>query len=229
MLICNICEKNEDEVKIIKKTGLCIKCKRKETNKLYYENNKENILESIKEYYEKEDNKRKKSEREKEFYKNNKERILKRQNEYYKNNKEISKKSPEYNRNYYLNNKERKLKLIKDRIKNDTLFKLKCNIRCLIRNSFTIGRKSNKTTDILGCSFEEFKLYLESKFEDWMTWDNRGLYNGELYYGWDIDHKIPLASAETEEDIIKLNHYTNLQPLCSKVNRHIKRDYIDYK
>jgi hypothetical protein len=82
--------------------------------------------------------------------------------------------------------------------------------------------KESKTETILGCSFEEFKLYLESNFQDWMTWENRGLYNGELNYGWDIDHIIPLDSAETEEDIIKLNHYTNLQPLCSYTNRHIK-------
>jgi hypothetical protein len=57
-----------------------------------------------------------------------------------------------------------------------------------------------------------------------MSWDNYGKYNGELNYGWDIDHIIPQSSALNEEDVIKLNHYTNLQPLCSKVNRHIKRD-----
>lgn len=67
---------------------------------------------------------------------------------------------------------------------------------------------------------------MESKFEDWMSWDNQGLYNGELNYGWDIDHIIPISTAKNEEDIIRLNHYTNLQPLCSKVNRDIKRDTI---
>ena len=82
--------------------------------------------------------------------------------------------------------------------------------------------KESKTESILGCSFEYFKLYLESKFENWMTWDNYGLFNGELKYGWDIDHIKPLSSAETKEDIIKLNHYTNLQPLCSYTNRYIK-------
>lgn len=56
-----------------------------------------------------------------------------------------------------------------------------------------------------------------------MTWENYGKYNGELEYGWDIDHIIPLSSAKNEDDLLRLNHYTNLQPLCSKVNRDIKR------
>ena len=30
-----------------------------------------------------------------------------------------------------------------------------------------------------------------------------------------------------EEDILKLNHYTNLQPLCSKINRDIKKDKVE--
>jgi len=79
------------------------------------------------------------------------------------------------------------------------------------------------TLEILVCSFDEFKIYLESKFEDWMTCENRVLYNGELNYGWDIDHIIPLSSAKTEYDIVKLNHFSNLQPLCSYTNRYIKK------
>jgi len=62
-----------------------------------------------------------------------------------------------------------------------------------------------------------------------MTWDNYGLYNGDLYYGWDIDHIMPISIAKTKEKIIKLNHYKNLQPLCSKINRDIKRDKIEYE
>ena len=57
-----------------------------------------------------------------------------------------------------------------------------------------------------------------------MNWENKGLYNGDLNYGWDIDHIIPISSAFTEVEILKLNHYTNLQPLCSKINRDIKKN-----
>ena len=114
----------------------------------------------------------------------------------------------------------------KNRKKVDPLFKLTQSIRETVCQSFRYKsfRKNSKTSIILGCSFEEFKYHIEDKFEDWMNWDNKGLYNGELNYGWDIDHIIPLSTAKTEEDIYRLNHYTNLQPLCSKVNRDIKRD-----
>jgi hypothetical protein len=57
-----------------------------------------------------------------------------------------------------------------------------------------------------------------------MNWNNRGLYNGTENYGWDLDHIIPLSSAKTEGEVIKLNHYTNIQPLCSYVNRDIKKN-----
>ena len=100
----------------------------------------------------------------------------------------------------------------------------------MMGNSFRLNefKKNQRTEEILGCSFEEFKLHLESNFEDWMSWENKGLFNGEINYGWDIDHIIPISSASTEDDIIKLNHYTNLQPLCSFTNRHIKMDNTDF-
>jgi hypothetical protein len=106
--------------------------------------------------------------------------------------------------------------------------KFASNIRNLIGHSIRKKGfiKKSKTNDILGCSFEELKQHLESKFEPWMDWNNRGLYNGELNYGWDIDHIIPVSSAKTEEEILKLNHYINLQPLCSYTNRCIKRDKL---
>ena len=59
---------------------------------------------------------------------------------------------------------------------------------------------------------DELKIYLESKFVEGMSWNNYGL------YGWHIDHIIPLSSANTEDEIYKLCHYTNLQPLWSEDN-----------
>ena len=70
------------------------------------------------------------------------------------------------------------------------------------------------------------KEYYQINKENWMNWSNRGLYNGSENYGWDIDHINPISSAEKLEDVIKLNHYTNLQSLCSKINRDIKKNKI---
>lgn len=127
-------------------------------------------------------------------------------------------------RKEYLENKpEMKVKFYQNKYKNMTdIQRISLNMRNILNKS--LKNKKLKSIEIIGCGFEELKIYLESKFEDWMNWENRGLYNGEFNYGWDIDHIIPLSSAKTEEDIIRLNHYTNLQPLCSKFNREIKRD-----
>jgi hypothetical protein len=116
------------------------------------------------------------------------------------------------------------------RNKNDNLYYLKNQIRSMNKKAFKKKgfKKNSKSEEILGCSFEEFLIYIENKFDSWMNWENKGKYNGELFHGWDIDHIIPLSTAINEEDIIKLNHFTNLQPLCSKVNRDIKKDNIYY-
>jgi hypothetical protein len=138
---------------------------------------------------------------------------------------------------YYKDNKDRIRKRNSDYTKKrkqyDPLFSLGIRVSKLInihikKNGYT---KKSRTHEILGCSYEEFKSYIESKFQPWMNWDNcgnpkDGIY--ELNKTWDIDHIIPLSFAITEEEIIKLNHYTNLQPLCSYTNRNIKRDRLDY-
>ena len=159
----------------------------------------------------------------------NKTKIAARKKAYREANKERYK---EYYKKYREINKERLSKAKNDWAKNERatnpLYKLKINTRTLVGQSIRKKgyTKNSKTQAILGCSFEDFKQHLESKFEPWMTWNNYGLYNGELNYGWDIDHVIPNSSGITEDEIIQLNHYTNLQPLCSKINRDIKRNNI---
>lgn len=196
--------------------------KRKRDN---YKINKDKILEYLKKYmrnnpeyrnrYKEYQKDYHKSEKYKE-YKNRNSNKIKEYDKEYRNREDVKKRIS-----------EQSLKRNKKRKEKDPLFKLKVGIRSSISNNFRCGgfKKSKKTEKILGCNFEEFKLYLESKFESWMNWDNKGLYNGEFNYGWDIDHIIPLSSAKTEEELIKLNHYSNLQPLCSKTNREIKRQY----
>lgn len=166
----------------------------------------------------------------KNHYIGNKDSILEKNKKY---REKYSEELKEVKSIYYQLNKkklnENKKRYNKEKRENDSFYKLKGQIRVLIGNSIRRRgySKTSKTTNILGCDFEDFKLYLESKFEPWMNWNNYGLYNGNLNHGWDIDHIIPISIAESEEDIIKLNHYTNLQPLCSKFNRDIKVNKVN--
>lgn len=202
----------------------------------YYQENKEGITEYKKEY--REENSEKIKENSKKYIEENREKLKIKWSEYRENNKEKINKwfedNKEYRKEYkkeYTSREDIKEKRNlgrKQRKIIDKVFKIKESLRSIIYTSLkSKGYKKNlKTESIIGCSFVELKIYLESKFELWMNWDNYGLYNGELNYGWDIDHIMPLFSAKTEEDVLKLNHYTNLQPLCSKVNRHIKSSKI---
>ena len=65
---------------------------------------------------------------------------------------------------------------------------------------------------MVGCSSEFLKEYLEKKFTLGMTWQNH------CTHGWHIDHIVPLASATTAENMKKLMHYTNLQPMWATEN-----------
>lgn len=96
----------------------------------------------------------------------------------------------------------------------DSNFKLTCDIRTLILISYKKAcngefNKSLKTEEIIGCTIVELINHLQSLFTEGMTLAN----HGNCQECWHIDHKIPISSAKTKEDIIRLNHYTNLQPL----------------
>jgi hypothetical protein len=126
-------------------------------------------------------------------------------------------------------NRRDKVRAWRTKRKENSFAMLKANIRSLISQNFknsTSFRKGMKSVEILGCSFKEFRGHIEKQFLSWMTWENRGLYTGGINEGWDLDHIIPSSSAKTYEDVIRLNHYTNFQPLCSKVNRDEKRQHV---
>lgn len=84
-----------------------------------------------------------------------------------------------------------------------------------------IKLKSQSTIRLLGCNIDFFIGYLESQFEEGMSWDNYGL------HGWHVDHILPCASFDlSDPEQQKLCfHYTNLQPLWAKENL-AKRDKI---
>ena len=186
----------------------CFKSTKAQNSKKYYKNNTNKLLTLNREYNQKNADKLK--EYKKEWGLKNKEHIKQKNKAYREANKVL------------INDK------LKNRLKSDPMFALTVSIRKNILKAFRSRsfEKNSSTKDILGCTFEQFRQHIENQFLDWMNWDNRGLYNGTPNYGWDIDHIIPLDTAETIEDIVRLNHYTNLQPLCSYINRDIKKANI---
>jgi len=158
--------------------------------------------------------------RSKKYRIDNIERVTEYEKRYRKDNKEKLKAIwKEYRiKNRYKMSKA-KLEYCRKRRKIDPLYKLIGNIRSLILKSIKYQgfSKKSKTCEILGCSFEEFRNYLESKFENGMSWENQGK--------WHLDHIRPISSATDESEVFKLNHYTNFQPLwgfdnISKSNKY---------
>jgi hypothetical protein len=113
---------------------------------------------------------------------------------------------------YYPANKDAIAKYKKERMDTDPLFKLSHNIRVLIRSSFRNGgfNKKSKTAEILGCTFKEYYKHIESQFKDGMSWQRMD----DIH----IDHRLPVSAANTEEELLVLNHHRNLQPMWATDN-----------
>lgn len=197
-------EKNEKEIKILRDKN---RVKANEYGNLYYIENRDKIKKYQKSI------RGKTKERSKKYRENNKEKQKEYQKVYRLKNKEKLKDYRKLNRDK-INAKKR------EKMANEPLLKIASNIRNLIKNSIKNKkfRKAKKTIAILGITVMEFKTHLEGQFKSWMNWDNYGLYNPNGKRTWNIDHIVPVASAKNEEEIIQLNHYSNLRPLCSKEN-----------
>ncbi|NBX97565.1 hypothetical protein EBQ81_01710 [bacterium] len=131
---------------------------------------------------------------------------------YAKNKKQILKVRKKYNS--LETTKERNRKYINNKRKKDIHYKIKDNLRRRINYAITNGKKATNTTDLLGCSLEEFRIYIENLWLDGMSWKNYGM------FGWHLDHIIPCASFDLSdpEQQKKCFHYSNVQPLWAKDN-----------
>lgn len=112
---------------------------------------------------------------------------------------------------YQKQNRKRLTAAEKQRRKTDPIFKLRRNLRGRLNAAIRYQYKTGSAIKDLGCSIDELKLYLESKFQEGMTWDNYGNKEGQ----WSIDHIIPLSKVDltNREEFLKVNHYSNLQPM----------------
>lgn len=160
----------------------------------------------------------------KKYWGENKHRFVEERRKYREEHREYMKI---WHKQDYAKNKHKILseayKHKKERLKNDPIFKYKENVRHLIYCSFKRKghKKTSNTQEIIGCTFEQLKEHLNKTF-----YENYGVeYDGtqEVH----IDHITPLATAKTEEDVIKLCHFSNLQLLKAKDNIE-KSDKIDF-
>lgn len=208
--ICSKC-KEEKEVceftkNVSRKDGYhsqCKNCKNK-----WRLNNREHVLEYKRNYHKKNSIKlneystnwrQSNSNYHKKYKDENKEKLVKSNKNYReKNLKKILKYNSEYQ---------------KKKRHSDPFYNLTSNIRSRISTFLKLKNisKNNKTFEIVGCTQEFLKEHIEKQFTEGMSWDLMGQHIH-------IDHIIPLSSANTEEEVYKLCHYTNLQPLWAKDN-----------
>ena len=170
----------------------------KEYKKQYYEKNKENYRKRSKEKYEL--NRDRMRSRHLEYYYKNREKILARQKKWREDNKETVRA------NYIkrLANRTEEAKLLAKQVQK-MRFALWYNLK-------TRGKSKSKYLEsITGCSNQTLYDHLVS------TWEKR--------YGskWDgqpcnVDHIVPLVTANTKEEKEKLCFYKNLQLLTQEDN-----------
>jgi hypothetical protein len=167
--------------------------KRKAKQRIYYDENREIILQNDRKYRQK-----------------NKGKIT----------EEDRQRKNEYNKQYSANHKKEIRAQRKKRWKENPQLKIASNLRRRLREVLKGKRKVGSAIKDIGCSKEELIQYFESQFyshpqtNEMMSWENYGK------YGWHIDHIIPLSSFDLEdrEEFLKVCRYTNLQPLWAEEN-----------
>lgn len=88
-------------------------------------------------------------------------------------------------------------------------YRIANNLRSRLNQAIRNNAKAGSAVSDLGCTIPELKAYLESKFQDGMTWDNWSR------KGWHIDHIKPLSKFDLN-NLVQFKeavHYINLQPL----------------
>ncbi len=127
-------------------------------------------------------------------------------------NKYKEKRSAHF-KQYYQEHKDYFRSYEKEKAKVNLSFRFAKNLRCRIWHA--ISRKwikSERTSELVGCSLLELRTHLEKQFQCGMSWDNYGK--------WHIDHIKPCMKF----DLTKLSerqqcfHYSNLQPLWATEN-----------
>ena len=166
--------------------------------KEYQLKNKEYIKEKKREYY------LKNIEQRKEYLLKNREHILAQKKEHYLKNIEQIK---EYHRRP--KTQERRRNRVNNRYNTDINFRLLTICRARVYKALKGFDKSASTMELIGCTPDELRSHIESKFEPWMNWENQG--KG----GWDIEHIKACFhfNLEDSEQQRACFNWSNLQPM----------------
>lgn len=209
MKVCTTCRAEKpfsdfhnDKTKKDGKVSRCIPCARA-YRASYYKRNSEHLKQASRDWHA-----------------GNKDRAKARSRQYYLDNIEMFR---EYRKAKYWNNRDAAIRAscdyVLERQKTDPIFRLELRCRKRVWAAFFESgySKKTKTFKMIGLNRHDLAQYIESKFEEGMTWENYG--------EWHIDHIIPLNAASTPEQIEALCHYTNLQPLWAEDNLRKSASY----
>lgn len=185
--------------------------KKREQDKKYREAHKEEIKAYHKAW--RDNNREHLNEQQKARYKENPQMFKEINNRYKASHQEAVK---EARTRYKTENRQKCTDYERNKRHNDPVYRFRTSSRHLIwmyakNKGYT---KPIRVWEMIGCDFNTFLAHIQSQFEEGMTLENYG--NGENQ--WNIDHIIPISTANTDEDIERLNHYTNLRPLWSTDN-----------
>lgn len=182
-----------------KKRKECIECAKNRSNKYYEEHTEERIDYGVA------------------YYKNNTEQVKGTQKIYRNSNPARNRKRPQY---FVATNPEWTKNYSNSRYATNLLFNLSVKLRtrlykALKRNFTGKAKKAAKSIELLGCTAEFYKIYLEGLFTEGMTW--------EKYMKGDIvaDHyPRPVCSFDLRipEEQYKCFHYSNTRPMWNPDN-----------
>jgi hypothetical protein len=94
----------------------------------------------------------------------------------------------------------------------------------LLKHSLETPKYHKGKNQLIGCSSLELKDHLEKQWQPGMTWKNWGKQ-------WHVDHIKPCSLFDVGDpnDLLKINHFTNLQPLWAIDNIRKGNKYVEKK
>lgn len=132
---------------------------------------------------------------------------------------------------------------VKNKLHQDPIYKLRSYASRDIRKAIKKNGSSKNglsITKYLPYAIEELKQHLESQFEDWMTWDNWGVYQASKWddndlstWKWQLDHiepqsKFSYTSMDCDE-FRKCWALSNLRPYSAKQNNQDRDRKVYYE